>query len=152
MSPIKIVAHTHTHTLGWSVVLVWVFVLHMWRDINACHVRCLFSVSCIRKDFPKENKKIGKWQGASSRAKNYATQCAQIAQSNYQAPSAVKSPLPAVPNPRQLRQSIIMLACKLHNCSKGSIGGENSGIRLMGRGRIATARNLKTCATRKIIF
>lgn len=147
MSPIKIVAHTHTHTLGWSVVLVWVFVLHMWRDINACHVRCLFSVSCIRKDFPKENKKIGKWQGDKfARQKLCNTMRANCA---IKLPGTLRS---QVPTPRQLRQSIIMLACKLHNCSKGSIGGENSGIRLMGRGRIATARNLKTCATRKIIF
>lgn len=61
------------------------------------------------------------------RAKNYATQCAQIAQSNYQQQQQQQGyPLLCLPLPQvELRQSIIMLACNRNNCSpKGGLGDE----------------------------
>lgn len=92
---------------------------------------CSLAVSCVFIA-PNQTNKCGSCGTCSRppllpllrtgwRAKHYATQCAQIAQSNYQQQqqqqgvllSQSPSPLPQV----ELRQSIIMLACNRNNCS-----------------------------------
>lgn len=99
---------------------------------------CSLAVSCVFIA-PNQTNKCGSCGTCSRapplplprtgwRAKNYATQCAQIAQSNYQQQqqqgvplSHSTSPLPQV----ELRQSIIMLACNRNNCSPQ--GGDSEG-------------------------